>query len=434
MREGYKETKLGWIPEEWVVKKFTDFASRHKKWSITGGPFGSDLKTSDYAENGVRIIQLQNIGDGAFIDDYKIFTSIQKADKLISSNIYPGDIILSKMGEPVARACFIPNTDNRYVMASDGIRLSIDERTFDSKFVHDYINSSFFRKSAKKVSTGSTRQRIGLPILKKLDVICPPLSEQKVIADCLSIWDRSIEIQTKLIKSKKERRKALMQQLLTGKIRLKGFEKEKGNHSTKLGLQIPCDWKIIKVKDLFEERKETSDDQLKFPLFSLTIEKGITNKTDRYERSFLLRDQESNLYKLVYPNDIVFNPMNLRFGSIAKSTLNIIVSVSAYYNSLKTKINNVDINYYEALFKTPLFINFYDRIAIGSLNEKKRVHLSNFLELDIPYPSFEEQNAIVAILNTAEKEIKMEKLKLVDLQKQKKGLMQQLLTGKVRLV
>ena len=224
-----------------------------------------------------------------------------------------------------------------------------------------------------------------------------------------------------------------MQNLLTGKMRLKGFEKSIGYHKTDLGLAIPIDWKIIKVKDIFNERKETSKDQSIYPLFSLTIESGLTEKTDRYERSFLLKNKEENLYKLIYPNDILFNPMNLRFGAIAKSKINSIVSVSAYYNSIFLTENNTDIDYYEALFKTPVFINLYDRIAIGSLIEKKRVHLSNFLELEIPQPCKEEQTAIAQVLQAADKEISLLKAKANMLREKKKGLMQQLLTGKIRI-
>ena len=94
----------------------------------------------------------------------------------------------------------------------------------------------------------------------------------------------------------------------------------------------------------------------------------------------------------------------------------------------------MNLDYYTNLFKTDLFINLYDRIAIGSLLEKKRVHLSNFLELEIPFPSLKEQNAIAEILNTANQEVKQYQQKLEALKLQKKGLMQQLLTGKVRTV
>jgi type I restriction enzyme S subunit len=205
---------------EWEVKTFEDIADRNVKWSITGGPFGSNLKASDYTSEGVRIIQLQNIGDGIFNDEYKIFTSTEKADELLSCNIYPGEIILSKMGDPVARACFVPCADKRFLMSSDGIRLVVNENTFHKKFVHDYINSIYFRQKAIDASTGTTRQRIGLDDLKKLSFICPSLSEQTAIARVLSDMDAEIEgLEHKLAKYKLIKQ-GMMQELLTGKKRL----------------------------------------------------------------------------------------------------------------------------------------------------------------------------------------------------------------------
>ena len=125
----YKNTPIGKIPVDWEVKKLEDTAS-NEKYSFTGGPFGSDLKEDTYTDDGVRVIQLQNIGDGKFLDEYKIFTSEEKADQLKNCNIYPGDIIIAKMADPVARACIIPDVDKRYLMASDGIRLLINKEKY----------------------------------------------------------------------------------------------------------------------------------------------------------------------------------------------------------------------------------------------------------------------------------------------------------------
>ena len=75
--------------------------------SIVDGPFGSDLKVSDYTESGVRILQLQNLGDGVFIDDNLKFTSERKATLLSRCNVRPGDLIIAKMADPLARAAIV---------------------------------------------------------------------------------------------------------------------------------------------------------------------------------------------------------------------------------------------------------------------------------------------------------------------------------------
>jgi type I restriction enzyme S subunit len=184
------------------------------RWSFTGGPFGSNLKASDYTSEGYRIIQLQNIGDGEFYDNYKIYTSIDKAEELLSCNIYAGDIIISKMGDPVGRACIIPDFLDRCVMASDGIRLVVDESKYSKYFIYSLINSNGIRQSIEKKATGSTRKRIGLDELKEIELMIPKkLEEQQKIASCLSSLDTLITAQAEKIEQLKLHKKGLMQGL-----------------------------------------------------------------------------------------------------------------------------------------------------------------------------------------------------------------------------
>lgn len=199
---------------EWVEKKLIDITDRKVKWSFTGGPFGSNLKASDYTAEGIRIIQLQNIGDGEFNNDYKIFTSEKKADELLSCNIYSGEIILSKMGDPVGRACIIPNFLKRCIMASDCIRLVIDEKQYSKYFIYSLINSKRIRGAIEKKSTGSTRKRIGLYELKGVELIVPKsITEQQKIASCLYSLDELIAAQTEKLEQLKLNKKGLMQGL-----------------------------------------------------------------------------------------------------------------------------------------------------------------------------------------------------------------------------
>ena len=212
--------RLPGFKNEWGKYRLDEVVDKKKNYSFVGGPFGSNLKASEYTPNGVRIIQLQNIGDGVFNNDYAIFTSDQKADELIACNIYPGEIILSKMGDPVARACLMPMNDKRYLMASDGIRLAVDEKRFDKIFILYFINSAFFRNNAIEASTGSTRQRISLKVLKSLPVFAPPLMEQKEIANIL----HDIDAEIRSLEQKREKTRliklGMMQELLTGRTRL----------------------------------------------------------------------------------------------------------------------------------------------------------------------------------------------------------------------
>lgn len=206
--------------ESWPKYSLAQVASK-MKYSLVGGPFGSSLRAQDYTETGVRIIQLQNIGDGWFNDEYKIYTSQQKADELIANNIFPGDIILSKMGDPVARASIVPIFESRYLMASDGIRLVVDAERFDKYFIYFQINSPDFRRRATQKSIGSTRKRINLDDLRRLKVHAPNLDHQRVVSITIrNADDKTLALEAQrswLIKEKS----ALMRQLLTGKRRVK---------------------------------------------------------------------------------------------------------------------------------------------------------------------------------------------------------------------
>lgn len=218
--KGNKPSELGEIPEDWEIVCFDQLKDKKDNWAITGGPFGSNLKASDYTENGVRVIQLQNIGDGVFKNDDFVYTSYKKANELISCNIYPDEIILSKMGDPVARACLIPHFHSRYVMCSDGIRLKVDSQRYSEKFVFYFLNYPLFRNQALDASTGSTRKRIGLSELRDLLLFAPPKEEQTAIATILSDMDEEIQALEQRLGKTRQIKQGMMQELLTGKTRL----------------------------------------------------------------------------------------------------------------------------------------------------------------------------------------------------------------------
>src|SRR5690606_36294439 len=139
---------------------------------------------------------------------------------LISCNIYPGEIILSKMGDPVARACIIPDTEERYIMCSDGIRLKVDPEKFSASFIFFYLNYPTFRNQALEASTGSTHKRIGLSELRTLQVIAPSKKEQTAIATILSDMDEEIQALEQRLTKTRQIKQGMMQELLTGKTRL----------------------------------------------------------------------------------------------------------------------------------------------------------------------------------------------------------------------
>jgi len=110
-------------------------------YSFVDGPFGSNLKSSEYTTSGVRLIQLQNIGDGYWIDDNRKFINERKFRTLQRHGAVPGEIAIAKMAEPVARACLLPKVADQFVVVADCIKLRPDATRFDARYVTSAINS-----------------------------------------------------------------------------------------------------------------------------------------------------------------------------------------------------------------------------------------------------------------------------------------------------
>ena len=206
-------------------------------------------------------------------------------------------------------------------------------------------------------------------------------------------------------------------------------EVPEGYKWTKIGI-VPNEWGNVLFSTLFESFSVYTEDLEKYPLYCLTIEEGITPKTERYERSFLVK--KKNAYKVMRPNDFAYNPMNLRFGAVARYKGEKLISVSGYYDIFTTK-SKLDLEFMDNFLIFDNMITYYNKVSIGSLIEKQRVHFSNFLNFELPLPPLTERNRIAEILAGQDRVIALKEKLLAEKQKQKKYLMQQLLTAKKRL-
>lgn len=186
--------------------------------------------------------------------------------------------------------------------------------------------------------------------------------------------------------------------------------------------EFHTEWKKLQIGNLIKERKEYTSDFEKYPLYSFTLESGITPKSERYERSFLVK-KEGDLFKIVHQNDFVMNPMNLRFGAINYSKINQIVSVSGYYDIFtidECKYNE----FWNAYFKTPRMIYTYNTIATGSLVEKKRVYFKQLKELKMYIPNDMEKNKINEFINLLNERIQTQIKIISDYNSLKRGITQ----------
>ena len=189
--------------------------------------------------------------------------------------------------------------------------------------------------------------------------------------------------------------------------------------------EFHTEWEKIQIGNLIKERKEYTSDFEKYPLYSFTIESGITPKSDRYERSFLVK-KEGDLFKIVHQNDFVMNPMNLRFGAINYSKINQTVSVSGYYDIFTIDACKYN-EFWNAYLKTPRMLYTYNTIATGSLVEKKRVYFKQLKELKMCIPSEMEKNKINEFINLLNERILTQNKIIDDLVLQKKYIISSLL-------
>jgi type I restriction enzyme S subunit len=292
----------------------------------------------------------------------------------------------------------------------------IDSNMMALEVLGDRLNSEFLyytltNEKLYKIADTSTIPQINNKHINPYLLLFPPFPEQQKIAQILSTWDKAIEKLEALIAAKQKRKKALMQQLLTGKLRFAGFEGE---------------WKTYHLGEIFSERNESGFNDLN--LLSITREKGVIPR-DEVERKDTSNDDKSK-YLRICPGDIGYNTMRMWQGVSALSDLEGIVS-PAY--TICVPKNNIDAKYASFLFKTPVVMNLFLRYSQGLTSDTWNLKFRHFSEIKITIPEKAEQQKITFVLSAADTEIQTHQKQLSALKEQKKGLMQQLLTGKKRV-
>lgn len=236
------------LPIRWNEKRL-GFISEQEKSSFVDGPFGSDLKTSDYEDSGVPLIQLNNIRDSKHLLQNMKFVTEEKKQSLIRHVAKPGDVVIAKMAEPVARSAIVADEYDEYVIVADCVKMTPNLRLIDLRFLVWAINCDFVRINAELVSTGTTRIRINLGELKKLKIPYPSEAEQQQIAAFLdhetAKIDRLIEKQQQLIELLKEKRQAVISHAVTKGLNPKAPLKPSGVEW--LG-DVPEHWEVCQLK------------------------------------------------------------------------------------------------------------------------------------------------------------------------------------------
>ena len=276
---------------------------------------------------------------------------------------------------------------------------------------------------------GSNYPAINSSDVKSLKILLPPLPEQQKIAAILSTWDKAIDRTQSLIKAKELQKKGLMQRLLTGKVRFQEFVKSTNTFETKFG-NYPEDWSYPRIEEVAKVVSEKNSNRAELPVLSCTKHQGLVDSLEYFGKQIFSKD--TSTYKVVSRGQFAYATNHIEEGSIGYQDLYDKALISPMYTAFKTneKVNDF---FLFKLLKTPLYIHIYQANTSASVDRRGSLRWKAFSHIHIPLPPLEEQNRIADVIQEFEKEIAILESKLEALRQQKKGLMQQLLTGKTRV-
>lgn len=384
--QGYKATALGIIPQEWEVKTLGNIAEINPSKGKITSKVVTFLAMSDISEQGgvinENILPIDSIKPG--------LTPFRK-----------GDVIIAKI-----TPCFENGKGALLdkITKDDGFgstEFHVIRCQQDNKFVYYHTQSYAFRKRLESQMTGSAGQkRVPADSVAAYKIAVPPLAEQRKIAEVLGVWDEAIEKQARLIEKLALRKRGLMQRLLSAKLRLPGFSEPWKEQKIN---------KITTIKKGEQVNKDVLFSNAKYPV----INGGITPSgyLDTYNTK---------------ANTITISEGGNSCGYVNFMTTPFWSGGHCYTIDAKDGINNLFI--YQLLKNNEKYIMSL-RVGSGLPN----IQIKNLGNIKFMIPSYQEQTAIAEVLTAADREIELAKEKLDRLRRQKRGLMQQLLTGKKRV-
>lgn len=338
-----------------------------------------------------------------------------------SKEIKAGDVLFAGSGETIEEigksAAYLG--DKTAYAGGDVIILSTNTDV-DATCLAYALETDLARKQKRRLGQGNSVVHIYPSDLAIIKILLPPLPEQRAIAACLSTWDTAIQKTTQLIAQKEQRKKWLMQQLLTGKKRLKGFEGA---------------WKEVRMKDIFREIKETNDGETVHAVMTISSKLGLISQEDKFDR--VIAGDSLRKYTLLKRLDFAYNKGNSKtyqMGCIYQLEEQQSALVPFVYICF-SPTEKVHSTFYKHWFGGHgLDRQLKKIISSGARGDGLlNVNSDDFFSLKIPLPSLEEQTAIARVLQTADQELQLLKANVEKMKGQKKGMMQVLLSGAVRL-
>ena len=422
-RPGYKKTKVGWIPEEWEMVTLAEIIKEKR--------LGANY-VNDEREKGLPLIKMGNIGRGK--------VKLDKIERLPSSLVYEkkyllqkGDILFNTRNtlDLVGKVAIWDDELPTALYNSNLLRIKFrNSRIISPAFANYLLNFQKSLRQLRAMAIGTTSvAAIYDRDLTQLIVALPSLLEQNRISEILSAGDKALEQIRKLIEAKKHRKKALMQQLLTGKRRLKPYAKPNRKNSYRF-FNLPEDWACPQIKEIAQECSERNTEKDDLPVLACSKYLGFVDSSEYFGKRVFSEDTSN--YKVIRQGQFGFPSNHIEEGSIGLLQKQDIGLVSPIYIVFKCNENIIP-EYLYAVFKTDTFRHIFKVSTNASVDRRGSLRWREFSLIYIPMPTREEQKAIADVLKTSDDEIFQIEAELQALEKQKRGLMQKLLTGEVRV-
>jgi len=310
-----------------------------------------------------------------------------------------------------------------------GLVSDLDEKDLSKEFLYHLLNSRDVRRQIS-MGAGGTKVRHTSPE-KVLNVtfLRPPLRIQCRFATVLSSWDRAIKSTEDLIAATIQRKLGLSRQLLVGKQRFREFIKNSGTRVISFGA-IPKAWGYVEIGDLAQEVSTRNSDRRDLTVLSCTKHRGLVDSLSYFDKRIFSKDTSG--YKVVKRGQFVYATNHIEEGSIGYQDLCDEALISPLYTVFSTN-QLVNDHFFYKLLKTELYRHIFEVNTSASVDRRGSLRWKQFAKIRVALPSLEEQDRIVAVLEACDKEIELLKRQGDALKRQKRGLMEKLLTGQIRM-
>jgi type I restriction enzyme S subunit len=415
MINDYKITVFGAIPKHWQIVEVNDITKEHKQGYYT---------KDDYVENGIRLARITDLNNP--IVDYSDMPKLKISDSDFQSyKIEKNDFLFARSGA-IGRYGIVEKNEFPAIFASYLIRFRFNSDIVN-RFFGYFFESNLCSKQLKGISQGNANININAENIKSLKFPRPPLSEQQKIAEILSTVDAKIEIIDQQISETQELKKGLMQQLLTKGIGHTEFK------DSALG-KIPKSWEVVKLGDVSSKVGDGLHSTPKYVeksnYYFVNGNNLINGKLTIFEKTKCVSHDEYEKLKIDLKCNSILMSINGTIGNLALyKSEEVVFGKSAAF--ISTDNSRLDYKYLYFYLQTSFLKKFYSNELTGSTI--KNLSLKTIRNTPVFLPVIDEQKQIAEILSTTDKKLEVLSEKKTTYQELKQGLMQQLLTGKMRV-